>query len=370
MTGAERVAAALDFSEPDRVPHFSYYWGAFAQRWRRLHGLPTDPAREQDDAADDLELDAYYDIDLYVAIADETPWPSRAQVVRRNGEYLVRRDGWGRLIRERVGARFYETIEQPLADTIALDRLPFDPPDAGPRYAGFLEQIVLRRAQPSPPYIFGKVGGPYLRSSFMRGEAEWLMDLASDPGFVDALAGRVADHLIAIGLESLRRGGLCAVAIYDDIAGNKGLLMGPRHYRRYFLPQMARMVAAFKKAGARKVMFHSDGDIRAVLDDLVDIGIDAINPIEPRAGMDVLALREKYGRRLALVGGLCNSLILPQGTAEEVRNHVLRVLQAGQGGGLVIGAHSIGPDISQERYDEVIGLLRRHWHYPLLPGKE
>lgn len=365
MTGAERVAAALDFREPDRVPHFNYYWGAFAERWRRLRGLPTDPAREQDDIADDPELDAYYDIDLYVAIADETPWPRRAQLVTRDGEHILRRDGWGRLIHERVGARFYETLELPLADKAALDRLLFDAPEAGERYTGFLQQIALRRAQPSPPYIFAKVGGPYLRSSFLRGEAEWLMDLASDPGFVDALATRVADHLIAVGIESLRRGGLDAIAIYDDIAGNHGLLMGPRLYRRYFLPQMARMVVAFKRGGARKVMFHSDGDIRAVLDDLVDVGIDAINPIEPRAGMDVVALREKYGRRLALVGGLCNSRILPQGTPDEVRCHILHVLQAGRGGGLVIGAHSIGPDISQERYDEAMALLRRYWHYPL-----
>jgi len=102
-----------------------------------------------------------------------------------------------------------------------------------------------------------------------------------------------------------------------------------------------------------------------VLDDLVDIGIDAINPIEPRAGMDAVALREEYGQRLALVGGLCNSQILPQGTSDEVRRHILHVLRAGQGGGLVIGAHSIGPDISQERYDEAMALLRRHWHYPL-----
>ncbi|MGQ9683902.1 MAG: uroporphyrinogen decarboxylase family protein, partial [Anaerolineae bacterium] len=139
---------------------------------------------------------------------------------------------------------------------------------------------------------------------------------ASDPGFVDALAGRVTDHLIAIGLALLRRGGLSAIAMYDNIAGNKARSMWPRLYRRYFPPQMARMVAAFKRAGARKVMLHSDGDIRAVLDDLVEIGIDAINSVEPRAGMNALALREKYGQRLALVGGLCNSLDAGRGLGD------------------------------------------------------
>jgi hypothetical protein len=71
-----------------------------------------------------------------------------------------------------------------------------------------LENLALRRSQPSPPYIIAKVGGPYLRSSFVRGEVNWLMDMAEDPGFVDALATRMADHLIAVGLESLQRGNL------------------------------------------------------------------------------------------------------------------------------------------------------------------
>ena len=134
------------------------------------------------------------------------------------------------------------------------------------------------------------------------------------------------------------------IGIFDDCADNSGLQISPRFYNRVFLPQISRMVRAFKEAGVGRVMFHSDGDIRAILDGLVDAGIDAINPVEPRANMDVVELRKRYGDRLAFVGGLCNSRILPQGTAAEVRDHVEHVLKAGEGGGLVIGSHSIGAE--------------------------
>jgi uroporphyrinogen decarboxylase len=69
-------------------------------------------------------------------------------------------------------------------------------------------------------------------------------------------------------------------------------------------------------------LYHSDGDIRSLLDAFIEIGIDVIHPVEPRAGMNVVKLREQYGTRLAFVGGLCNTLILPSGTAAEVRQHV------------------------------------------------
>jgi uroporphyrinogen decarboxylase len=367
MTGEERVRAALDFQEADRVPHIDLYWGAFAQRWRRLRGMPTDPERERDDPAEDPELDAYYEVDMALAIADETPWPSQAGPVRWEGDYQIIRDGWGRLLRQRVDANFFGEASVPLADKSALDDLVFESPASDIRYVNCLARISRLRNQPSLPFIYCKVGGPYLRSSFMRGQEQWFMDLIEDPGFVEALAERVTDHLIAVGIESLRRGELwhTCIGIYDDIAGNNGLVMGPRLYRRFFLPCVARMVAAFKEAGVHKVLYHSDGDIRDVVGDLVDAGVDAINPVEPRAGMDALELRRRFDGRLAIIGGLCNSLIIPTGTKEEVRDHVLHVLKAGEGGGLVIGSHTVAPDISQERYDYVMSLIREYWHYPL-----
>jgi uroporphyrinogen decarboxylase len=110
-------------------------------------------------------------------------------------------------------------------------------------------------------------------------------------------------------------------------------------------------------------MFHSDGNIKPVLDMLVDVGIVAINPVEPKAGMHVPELRQRYGTNLAYIGGLCNARILPQGTKEEIEAHVREILSAGEEGGLVIGTHSIGPDIPVQTYDFVHQLIRRYGVY-------
>ncbi len=196
----------------------------------------------------------------------------------------------------------------------------------------------------------------------MRGEHQWYVDIAQDPSFVQALAARVTDHLIGVGLEALQRSNLSdtSIWIYDDIASNRGLLISPKSYERLFLPLVRRMVDAFLKAGASHVGYHSDGDIRSILDGLVDAGISILNPVEPRANMDVVELRRRYGKCLAFVGGLCNSRILPSGSDEDVRRHVKHVLSIADEGGLVIGSHSIGNDISLERYDSIMKILHRH----------
>ena len=98
---------------------------------------------------------------------------------------------------------------------------------------------------------------------------------------------------------------------------------------------------------------------------LVDAGIDAINPVEPKAGMDVVALRRLYGKRLALIGGLDNAYVLPRGDRDEINAHVNHVLEAGQAGGLVLAAHSIGSDVSVATYDYLDRLMVARGRYPL-----
>ena len=363
MSSIERVQAALDFQQPDYIPLIENYWGDFVARWRQWQQLRPLQDLPFEDVVEDLEISAYYDVDVAIAIPDESPWPNQAQMLDEDGRYVIYRDGWGRVRRGLPGAEFAaRDLEVKLSHKSDLDKLEFESPRDDGRYADYLERVAQLSAGEYTPYIVTKLGGPFFRPSRLRGYVQWLMDIADDPAFVEALAARVTDHLIAIGLEAVRRSGLwhTSIGIFDDCADNSGLQISPKFYARVFLPQIGRMVRAFKEAGVARVIFHSDGDIRAILDGLVEAGIDAINPVEPRANMDVVELRKRYGDRLAFVGGLCNSRILPQGTPAEVRAHVEHVLQAGEGGGLVIGSHSIGADISLERYEFVMRILAEH----------
>jgi uroporphyrinogen decarboxylase len=141
--------------------------------------------------------------------------------------------------------------------------------------------------------------------------------------------------------------------------------VGPERYEEIFLPALRRMVRAYKDAGARRVMHHSDGNVLSLLDMWVEAGIDAINPVEFRTGMDPVKIREQYGQKLVCTGGLDNCDILPRGDRTEIRDHVQHILQAGRGGGFVIGPHSIGPDIRPDTMAYVLELLNEHGAYPL-----
>ncbi len=180
-----------------------------------------------------------------------------------------------------------------------------------------------------------------------------MIDIASDPEFARTLADRMGDFLTGIGLEALERSGLyhTGIWIYDDIAYNHNPMCSPASFERVFLPTYRRMVRAFKGAGAKKVILHSDGNIAPLLDMLIDAGFDGINPVEPKAGMDVVALKETYGGRLAFVGGMCNARVLPAGSFEEIRRETRRILEAGRDGGIVIGSHSIGDDVPVASYE-------------------
>ena len=363
MTARERVNAALDFQPVDYIPRYDLFWGGFIAAWRKRQGMAPlpDPVAE-DIEPRDAELRAYYHLDVLKVAPLEDTAPAGFQVLKRDGKGLIVRDGWGRIVRQIRGSPYGEVLEAPLSDKTQLDVLRFDSPLANVRFTSMLKQISEERDRLNDPYIFIKVGGPYLRSSFLRGEMQWYLDILEDRAFTVALASRISEHLTAVGVEALRRAKLAApsIWIFDDVAGNRGPLVSPIDYENLFLPSIRNMVHAFKGAGARHVGFHSDGDIRPLLDGLVDAGVTIINPVEPRAGMDVVQLRNQYGKRLGFVGGLCNSKVLPFGTDVEVRHHIEHIMSIAAESGFVVGSHTISNDISVERYDLTAKILAEY----------
>jgi hypothetical protein len=339
-TSARIVRQALEFNRPDRLPAFDGFWPEFLERWRTEKDLPATAAIEDS-----------YAIDLAVPVAAEQLFPSRVGVVGQDGEAVLRDDGWGRVIRTQPGTCFSETVTQVLREPADLDRIVFEPAALDSRYPALLEGV--RRARQRGQAVFVKIGGVYIRSTFFRGQVEFLMDLAGDESFARALAERLADHLLGVGLESLRRAEAYdfGVWIYDDMCNRLGPMFSPATFERVFLPIYTRLIATLKAAGARWVFLHCDGNVRPLLDLLVEAGFDGINPVEYSAGMDVVELLERYRGRLRFVGGVCNCHILPSGDAARIQRHVEAIVDAGREGGLVIGTHSIGPDISPASYD-------------------
>ena len=162
-----------------------------------------------------------------------------------------------------------------------------------------------------------------------------------------------------MGVESLRRFACqdAGILISDDCAANWGPFMSPDTYERLFLPALRGMIEAYRAASAAKVMLHSDGNVLPLLDMWVDAGIDAINPIEYRLGMDPVQMRGEYGSRLVCVFGLCNTEILPRGDCIELRDHAQHLFEAARGGGFTMGTASITGDVSAATSEYLVELL-------------
>lgn len=347
-TPRERVVAAMTFQAPDRVPRYwSGFWAEFEHRWEQQYG-PTDLGRHFGD-------------DLKVVAADEAPWPSRARVLKTGGGEALVRTAWGELKRTALGKQgaqsIGQTVEAAIGERVDPDTITFDDPRSDSRYQHAGELAAAFKQQNL--YVMAKTGGPYLRAAFLRGEENLWMDVAEDPAWVRALVDRIVDHMIVVGLESLRRFDLgdMGIGIFDDVSAGWGPFVGPDNYEKVFLPALRRMVRAYREAGAVRVMHHADGNVLPLLDMWIDAGIDAINPVEYRCGMDPIKIRAQYGERLVCIGGLDNCGILPRGDHDEINAHVRPLLAAGRAGGFIIGPHSIGPDIAPETMAFLLELL-------------
>lgn len=359
MDSKERVMKVLDFQTPDKIPtSYELFWPGFVAKWKKKKRM-----------SDQVDINDWYGSDIIIEVADETFFPSQRKIVKKENDYIFENDGWGRIIKWKKDAdRFQlpaQDVENILEDKGKLDKIKFELADLDVRYKNWLPIV---KEQKKKRVVFCKVGGPFHRSWFIRGNA-LLMDLADDVRFAQELAEKVGEHRIGIGLESLKRGNLydTGIWIFDDMGANTGPLFSPRAFEKVYFPVYKKMISSFKKAGTKKVILHSDGNILPFLDMLIEAGIDGINPVEYKAGMDILRLKKRYGKKLSYLGGIDNAVILPRGNKKEIENHVRPILEAGREGGIAVGTHSIGDDISVETYDYYRYLVQEYGNYE---GKE
>lgn len=348
MTSKERTLAALRFEQPDRCPTFDNFWPEWSGPVRGRYAIPEDTSVEE-----------HYQVNMMMLYPEEGPYATRARTVSESDGETIVITPWGVTTRAVEGAYFTEDLDVPIKTPADLDKNPFDPPELESRYENMLDPA---RYQPDKFCYFVKTGGPYLRNAFIRGTENWLMDIAGDEGFAKELAMRMGRFLTQIGLESLSRWGQydTGVWIFDDMAYNHGPMFSPDAFERILLPAYAHMVKSWKEAGASFVLLHSDGNIESLIPMLIEAGIDAFNPVEPRSGMDLVRLHKEYGERAAFIGGMCNSVVLPNGPEEAIRSQARGIVEAGRDGGVIIGAHSIGPDIPIEHYEAYLDEVHSH----------
>ena len=235
-------------------------------------------------------------------------------------------------------------LRDPILREPSLDGYRF--PD--PEIAGLFDKIDEELDRLSDGFCVWSLGfSLYERAWSLRGMEPFLTDMVERPVF----AHRLLDHICEINLALIDRAcehEIDGIRFGDDWGAQRGLIMGPGLWRTFIKPRLTRMVhrvASHWKAP----LLHSDGLIEEIIPDLIEIGLDVLNPAQPDV-MDIYSLKKKYGRRIAFWGGVSVQQLLPRESPETVRREVRRLIQeVGREGGFIIApTHTLGMDIPAE----------------------
>lgn len=185
------------------------------------------------------------------------------------------------------------------------------------------------------------------RAWTLRGMENLLMDMVLQPAFVDALLDRILEYNLKV-LEQMVEYPVDCIYFGDDWGQQRGLIMGPRHWRRFIKPRVAAMYARAKAAG-KYVMQHSCGDVASLFPDLIEMGLDVFNTFQPEV-MDVDRCKREYGAHLTFYGGISTQQVLPRMGPHALRAHIRDMMaRIGRDGGYIVApTHAIPRDVPPE----------------------
>jgi uroporphyrinogen decarboxylase len=356
----------LNHQEPDRVPfdlggtglstiHVTAY-----KNLRHHLGLPEiEPevafvpeqlVRVDEDLAQRLEADVR-------PVLPETA-SSFEYVFRDEGNYEAYTDEWGigwRMPRE--GGFYYDMYQHPLATADSLEEMkahPFpDPLDDG-RFATLREQAEAAAPKGKAVALAGPCAGIAEVYSWLRGYEEYYVDLARHKDWVGTMLDRLVEFKSAYWGRALHEiGDLVDVVVEaDDLGSQHSLLMSPRTYRTVIQPRHKRLFSFIKEQASVKVFYHTCGAVRRLIPDLIEAGIDILNPVQiSAADMDLWELKSEFGRDLVFWGGGVDTQgVLGTATPPEIKDHVRQNIEAlAPGGGFVFAAvHDIQANVPPE----------------------
>lgn len=238
------------------------------------------------------------------------------------------------------------------------------------RINGLREKAARFREQGKAVVLKGLCAGIFEMQQRFRGMSNALVDPFLYPEFSDSLIGKIADLKIEFWKMALAELGdmVDVIAEADDYGTQESQLIDPEHFRIFYKPHIARIISSMKKAApGAKIMFHSCGNVRDLIPDFVEMGIDILNPVHINArGMEPVKLKKDFGNDIVFWGGgVDTQKILASGTADEVRTDVRKNIEAlAPGGGFVFAAvHNIQSEVPPENIMAMVETLKAAGKY-------
>ena len=377
LSHRERVIKALSHQEPDRVP---FDLGSTAnssihllgyQKLKAYFGVEAEDTiihkMMQTVAVHEPILQAL-DIDLrYVGYGASDKRPDIP--VGEDGY----QDEWSVVRRKPPSSLYYDLVKSPLAGSITIqDIVNFPWPDpTDPGYIRGLRDRLLHYRENTDYAIALRLPSVFVHvTQYLRGFEDWFLDLAADKKLAGTLFDAVTEQNTAMAEEMLKVGGdlVDVVCTSDDMGFQTGPMVSPELYRELFKPRHKKFFDMVKKNTSAFVHFHCCGSIYKLLDDLIELGVDVIHPVQVAAkDMDSSVLAPEFGDRLSFWGGVDTQRVLPKGTTEEVKSEVRRrIRDFAPGGGYILGAvHDIQPDVPVENIIAMYEAGREYGRYPI-----
>jgi uroporphyrinogen decarboxylase len=370
-----RMDAALHHREADRVPVSDFFWGSFLERWRRELGLPRG-----------TDIYNYYDLDWQVTVPNMDPHIKAFEVVREDEQEIVVRTGFEAIIRKKYADPMpdYMSFDTDTLEKMAAMR--FDDPGDERRFFSAGDNQIAGVgdgfARNSPPWIdtvktlhpdfpvFGSICEAHEQLWRIIGSENVMLWIGLYPAELGRFIERLGAFLVDMTRAQIKAadGLLDGMVIWGDVAYVNGMLFSPDFWRRHFKPVVAEQIRLCHAAGL-PVIYHGCGNTTAIFEDFIGMGLDSYNPLEAKSGLDVVELRRKHGHRMGFCGNM-DVLAWANAPIEELHHQVMRKLNAAKGGGFIFQSdHSVPSNISGERYEYVIGLVRKFGSYPLALGE-
>jgi len=352
MTSHERIKRMYEHREADRVPVMDSPWAATIERWRR-EGLP-----------EGVDFSEFFGLDAMASIgADNGPrFPEK--VLEDTEEYDVRTTSWGatrRNWKHRGGVPEYMDFKVTGPDEWAEARKRMTPDRDRVHWKRLAEQYPKWRGAGRWVSAHFWFGFDITHSHFV-GTERLLMAMCTDPEWVVDMWNHELDVDLAL-FQMVWDAGyeFDEIFWYDDMGYKLAQFFSPDMYRELLKPVHKRACDWAHEKGC-KVRLHSCGDIRPFVPELIEIGVDMLNPLEVKAGVDPVALKRQYGQRLAFHGGL-NAVLYdkPEALHEEMRK-VIPAMKSG-GGYIASTDHSVPDSVSLEKFGEFVRLAKELGSY-------
>lgn len=371
LSKLDRMNKALRHEEPDRIPISDFFWGSFINRWRDELGLPEDASPYD-----------YYDLDWIVTTPNMDPKIQPFETISEDEIEVVVKTGFRTTMRKKFDFPMPEFISWDLDTIEKLEDFQFDDPYDRRRYfEGGDNQIAgvgdgfqrnspawietVKKLRPDFP-VYGSMIECSECLTRLLGQENTLFWMGMYPDRLGAEINRIGQfYLDCLKAEIEAADGLLdGMVIWGDVAYSQTMLFDPEYWRVYFKPWVKAMIEECHK-NSLPVIYHGCGNVELIFEDFVEMGLDAYNPLEVKAGMDAVELKRKFGDKIGYCGN-SNIQVWETGDKELVRKEVLRKLNAAKGGGFIFQSdHSVSSDVSGHTYDYIVNLVREYGKYPL-----